>query len=316
MKYKFAALLSVLLIAFGCQNEGTSDSEDTENTEETEENGTVTLEDDAGNEVEIPENPERIISSYLEDDVLTLEETPAVQWSVSDGASIQDYLQDEGLEGLETIPFDLPYEVVASHEPDLILMSSSDFAEGESYDNYASIAPTFVVESVNYDDWRDRLKRVSEVFGKEDLADEKIEEYNALVESVSDSIPTEETAIALWWTGDNYFVSSADKSSGEVLYNDLGMQAPEFLEELSAESEDFWLEVSLETLAESEVDHIFFIGNEEGDSETAFEESVFQNIPAVQNGNVHEYTGEDSWLYSGYIANTLIVEDVEAALTE
>lgn len=310
-KYAIAALLSLMLVTLGCQNEETSE----ENTD-VEESETVTLEDDAGNEVEIPENPERIIGSYLEDDLLTLEETPTVQWSVNGGDSIQDYLQDEGLEGLETVPHDLPYEVVASHEPDLILMSTSDFAEGESYDNYSSIAPTFVVESGNYDDWRDRLKRVAEVFEKEELAEEKIDEYEDLSDSVSEALPEDESAISLWWTGDNYFVSNADKSSGEVLYNDLGLQAPEFVEELSEEDETPWLEVSLETLAESDVDHIFFIGTNEGDSDIAFEEEVFQNIPAVENGNVYEYTGESSWQYSGFIANSLIIEDVEEALQE
>jgi iron complex transport system substrate-binding protein len=310
-KFTMAALLSVVLFAFGCQNEENSE-EDTSS----EESEAVTLEDDAGNEVEIPENPERIIGSYLEDDLLTLDEKPVVQWSVNDGASIQDYLQDEGLEGLETIPHDLPYEVVASHEPDLILTSSSEFAEGESYDNYSSIAPTFVVESGNYDDWRDRLNRVAEVFGKEDLAEEKIAEYEDLSGSVQDSLPEDESAMAIWQTGDTYFVSNADKSSGEVLYHDLGLQAPSFVEELSADNETPWLEVSLETLAESDVDHIFFIGENEGDAETAFEDDVFQNIPAVENGNVHEYLGDSSWLYSGYIANSQIVEDVKTAFEE
>lgn len=319
MKFKFAALLSVFLIAFGCQNEGASEDESAaeSGSEETqEESGTITLTDDAGNEVEVPENPERIISSYLEDDVLTLGETPIVQWSINGGEGIQDYLQAEGLEGLETIPFDLPYEVIASHEPDLIITSSSEFAEGESYENYSAIAPTFVLEAFNYDDWRDRLNRVAEIFGKEDVAAEKIEEYETLAQLVSEKLPADETAIALWQTGDTFFISNVDKSSGEVLYNDLGLSAPDFVEELSSENETPWLEVSLETLAESDVDHIFFIGENEGDSETAFEESVFQNIPAVAEGNVHEYTGDSSWLYSGYIANTLIIEDVEAALAE
>lgn len=310
-KFTIAALLSVVLFAFGCQNEENSE-EDTSS----EESEAVTLEDDAGNEVEIPENPERIIGSYLEDDLLALDEKPVVQWSVNDGASIQDYLQDEGLEGLETIPHDLPYEVVASHEPDLILTSSSEFAEGESYDNYSSIAPTFVVESGNYDDWRDRLNRVAEVFGKEDLAEEKITEYEDLSESVQADLPEDESAVAIWWTGGTYFVSNADKSSGEVLYHDLGLQAPSFVEELSEDNETPWLEVSLETLAESDVDHIFFIGTNEGDAETAFEDDVFQNIPAVENGNVHEYLGDSSWLYSGYIANSQIVEDVKTAFEE
>lgn len=312
MKKRLIMVLAVMMIAvYGCQN----DNEE-QNSGASDETGSVeALEDDAGNEVDVPENPERIVAPYLEDDILTLEEKPVVQWSVNDGGSIQDYLQEEGLEGLELIPHDLPFEVVASHEPDLILLSSSDFADDESYSNYSSIAPTFVVESGSYDDWRERLGRVSEIFGKEDMVEEKIDEYESLAEEVRTGLP-DETAMSVWKSGESYFISNADKSSGEVLYNDLGLGVPPVVEEVSEGNETPWIEISLESLAESEVDHIFFTGDEAGDAEEAFSEDVFQNIPAVENGNVYEYTGADSWLYSGYIANTQIIEDVEEEFSE
>ena len=309
MKKLLGLMLGMSLIAAGCSNE----AEDTANNTDTEE---VAVTDDAGHEVSVPENPERIIGTYLEDDLLTLEETPVVQWTVGE-ESIQEYLQPEGLEGVPLMPFDLPFEAVTLEEPDLLLLSSSDLADGDKYDSYSKIAPTFVVESGSYDDWRDRLTRVSEVFGKEDLAEEKINEYNSVVENTAADLEEEvgdESAVAVWWTGDSYFISNQDKSSGEVLYNDLGLTAPLLVEELSADNETPWIEASLESLAELEADHIFFIGTDEGDSEAAFSDDVFSNIPAIENGNVYEYTKADSWLYSGYIANSLIVEDVEEAL--
>ncbi|CAD2080878.1 Ferrienterobactin-binding periplasmic protein precursor [Jeotgalicoccus aerolatus] len=309
MKKLLGLMLGMSLIAAGCSNE----AEDTANNTDTEE---VAVTDDAGHEVSVPENPERIIGTYLEDDLLTLEETPVVQWTVGE-ESIQEYLQPEGLEGVPLMPFDLPFEAVTLEEPDLLLLSSSDLADGDKYDSYSKIAPTFVVESGSYDDWRDRLTRVSEVFGKEDLAEEKINEYNSVVENTAADLEEEvgdESAVAVWWTGDSYFISNQDKSSGEVLYNDLGLTAPPLVEELSADNETPWIEASLESLAELEADHIFFIGTDEGDSEAAFSDDVFSNIPAIENGNVYEYTKADSWLYSGYIANSLIVEDVEEAL--
>ncbi|WP_026858707.1 ABC transporter substrate-binding protein [Jeotgalicoccus psychrophilus] len=313
MKKLAVLMLGISIFAAGCSNsEENTAEESTENAAGEE----FTLTDDAGNEVTVPENPERIIGTYLEDDILTLEETPAAQWTVGED-SVQEYLQPEGLEGLPLMPFDLPFEAVVQEEPDLILLSSADLADGEKYDSYSKIAPSFVVESGSYDDWRNRLTRVSEVFGKEDLAQEKIAEYDTLIEETSAELESEvgeETAVAIWWTGDSYFISNKDKSSGEVLYNDLGLSAPPLVEELSTDNETPWIEASLESLAEMKADHIFFIGNAEGDSETAFSDDVFKNIPAVENGNVYEYTQADSWLYSGYIANSLIVEDVEEAL--
>jgi iron complex transport system substrate-binding protein len=313
MKKLAVLMLGISIFAAGCSNSEENTAEESTDNAAGEER---TLTDDAGNEVTVPENPERIIGTYLEDDLLTLEETPAAQWTVGED-SVQEYLQSEGLEGLPLMPFDLPFEAVVQEEPDLILLSSSDLADGEKYDSYLKIAPSFVVESGSYDDWRDRLTRVSEVFGKEELAQEKVAEYDTLIEETSAELESEigeETAIAIWWTGDSYFISNKDKSSGEVLYNDLGLSAPPLVEELSTDNETPWIEASLESLAEMKADHIFFIGNAEGDSETAFSDEVFKNIPAVENGNVYEYTQADSWLYSGYIANSLIVEDVEEAL--
>ena len=313
MKKLAVLMLGISIFAAGCSNSEENTAEKSTDNAAGEER---TLTDDAGNEVTVPENPERIIGTYLEDDLLTLEETPAAQWTVGED-SVQEYLQSEGLEGLPLMPFDLPFEAVVQEEPDLILLSSSDLADGEKYDSYSKIAPSFVVESGSYDDWRDRLTRVSEVFGKEELAQEKVAEYDTLIEETSAELESEigeETAIAIWWTGDSYFISNKDKSSGEVLYNDLGLSAPPLVEELSTDNETPWIEASLESLAEMKADHIFFIGNAEGDSETAFSDEVFKNIPAVENGNVYEYTQADSWLYSGYIANSLIVEDVEEAL--
>ena len=313
MKKLAVLMLGISIFAAGCSNSEENTAEESTDNAAGEER---TLTDDAGNEVTVPENPERIIGTYLEDDLLTLEETPAAQWTVGED-SVQEYLQSEGLEGLPLMPFDLPFEAVVQEEPDLILLSSSDLADGEKYDSYSKIAPSFVVESGSYDDQRDRLTRVSEVFGKEDLAQEKVAEYDELIEETSAELESEvgeETAIAIWWTGDSYFISNKDKSSGEVLYNDLGLSAPPLVEELSTDNETPWIEASLESLAEMKADHIFFIGNAEGDSETAFSDEVFKNIPAVENGNVYEYTQADSWLYSGYIANSLIVEDVEEAL--
>ena len=309
MKKLAVLMLGISIFAAGCSN-----SEDDAAGESAGKERTLT--DDAGNEVTVPENPKRIIGTYLEDDLLTLEETPVAQWTVGED-SVQEYLQTEGLEGLPLMPFDLPFESVVQEEPDLIMLSSSDLADGEKYDSYSKIAPSFVVESGSYDDWRDRLTRVSEVFGKEDLAQEKVAEYDTLIEETSAELESEigeETAVAIWWTGDSYFISNKDKSSGEVLYNDLGLSVPSLVEELSTDNETPWIETSLESLAEMKADHIFFIGNAEGDSETAFSDDVFKNIPAVENGNIYEYTQADSWLYSGYIANSLIVEDVEEAL--
>lgn len=302
----------IMLLLAGCSNTG----QDGTTSSEGEESASKMLEDDAGHEVEIPEAPEKIIAPYLEDDLLTIGKKPVAQWSVHDGASIQDYLQDE-LQDVPLIPHDLPFEVTTSYDPDVIILSSASLAEGEKYDTYAKIAPTFVIESENYDNWRDRLLRVAEVFSEEEAAKEKLAEYDQFAEEKKEEIKqaiVDESVVALWWFDNTFYVVHKEKSSGEVLYQDLELNAPNLVNEMD-QSEN-WAPVSLELLAEMDADHIFLITSEAGEAEQAFSEEVFQNIPAVKNGNVYEYTMKDSWLYSGYIANKQMIEDVYESLVQ
>ena len=69
------------------------ENEDKQSKPEVEETTTErTLTDAMGHEVEIPANPQHIIASYLEDNLVALGITPVAQWSVNDGAGIQNYL--------------------------------------------------------------------------------------------------------------------------------------------------------------------------------------------------------------------------------
>src|SRR5699024_10116868 len=97
---------------------------------------------------------------------------------------------------------------------------------------------------------------------------------------------------------------------------DLGLAVPEVVKDISESGEGDWLPVSLERLAELKADHLFLITDQIGDGKEALQEEVFSNIPAVKKGNLYEYTREDSWLYSGYLANTQIVKDVSKSLVE
>jgi len=319
MKKSYLLFIGIILLGLiGCSN-ATQEQTDEADSSETEDisSGSL-LTDDAGHEVELPESPKKIIAPYLEDDLLTLGQVPIVQWSVHEGESIQHYLQED-LKDIPTIPHDLPFEVVTSYGPDLVLLSSASLAEGEKYDTYSKIAPTFVIESEQYDDWRERLKRVAEVFSEEETAKEKLAEYDQFAEEIREEMKQEigdESVIALWWFDDTFYVVNEQKSSGEVLYQDLELTAPNVVEEMAADQNENWAPLSLELLAELDADHIFIITNKEGEADQAFADQVFQNIPAVKNGNVYEYSMEESWLYSCYIANTQVIDDVYESLVK
>lgn len=314
-KSLIVCLFAVLFMIMGCSNN--EKNEEGSPKEWTEENA-ILLVDDLGNEVSIPSSPERVIAPYLEDDLLTIDVKPITQWSLHDGDSVQNYLQDD-LMDIPVIPFDLPFEVVTEYQPDLIILNSAGLAEGEKYNSYSKIAPTFVVETEKHNNWQERLEIIAKIFGKEDVAAEKLSFYDEYAQAKKELIKNkigDESVIALWWTQNSFFMANEGKSSGEVLYKDLELTRPNLMKELDGTEEDNWLSVSLESLAELDVDHIFIITSEEGESAEAFKENVFQHIPAVKKGNIYEFTMESSWLYSGYIANRQIIDDVVDSLIQ
>lgn len=271
-----------------------------------------------GHEVTIPANPEGVIASYLEDNLVALGITPVAQWTVNDGASIQDYLQDE-LKDIPTIPYDLPYEVVTSFAPDLLIMGSADIVEGGKYEQYSKIAPTYVLETDNNSDWRDKLLKVGEVFGKTEEAEQVLAEYDekakASKELLQDSIGNE-SAAAIWLVNNNFFIVGDNVSSGAVLYEDLGLATPNVVKEISDTATSNWSAISLEKLAELDADHIFLINSDKGNGAEMLKDPVWQEIPAVKNGNIYEFEAETAWLYSGPIANSQIIDDVVESLTK
>ncbi|WP_163581274.1 ABC transporter substrate-binding protein [Gracilibacillus saliphilus] len=318
-----AAAFLFLLAACGNSEDTESSSEEGEATEnkitddtQSAEEDTRTVTDAMGHEVEVPANPERVIGSYLEDYLVALGVEPVAQWSVRDGEDIQDYLQDD-LEGIPTIPSELPYEAVTSFEPDLLLMDSAGMVEDNKYDQYNKIAPTFVVGTEEINDWREKFQIIAEVFGMEEKADEVLAQYDAKAEDAKEQIQEaigDESVAALWLFADTFYIVSENLSSGDLLYNELGLTAPSVVSEISETSAQNWTEISMEKLAELEADHIILV-NSDGES-SALEDSIWQNIPAVQNDNIYEFGQDSSWLYTGPIANSQMIDDALESFVE
>lgn len=311
--------LSLTLVGCGDTSENGAKTKDTKTEQAAEELSTERILTDAmGHEVTIPAKPERIIASYLEDNLVALDITPLAQWTVNDGASIQNYLQDY-LKDVPTIPYDLPFEVVTSFSPDLLVMSSAKAVEGGKYEQYSKIAPTYVLEVENNSDWREKLLKVGEIFEKTDEAKQVLEEYEKKATDskkiIQDSIGSE-SAAAVWLVNNTFFIVSENVSSGAVLYGDLGLSTPNVVKEISSTATGNWSEISLERLAELDADHIFLINSDKGNGAEMLLDPVWKNIPAVKNGHIYEYAAETSWLYSGPIANTQIIDGVVESLTK
>lgn len=306
MKMKTLAVTGLVLV-LGLAACG---QEETDSTEETA--GSRTFTDGMGIEVEVPSDPQNILASYLEDYLVVLDVTPVAQWSVNDGASVQDYLQED-LEGLPTVPYDLPFEVVAEYDPDLMLIR--DPIDEGMHEQYSQITPTYVLNS-SPTDWNETLLEIGEVLGKENEAQTVLNDYEEKAESAAvqlSDVAAGESAAAIWLVDTNFFIVNESRSSGAVLYGDLGLEVPDLVSRLSGDAD--WAATSLEELAQLDADHLFLINSDGADSEI-LQDRLWQNIPAVQEGNIYEFGPETAWLYYGPVASGQILDHVVESIVE
>lgn len=301
-------------IGFGllsaCSADTTNDQEDGSNS------GPVMVTDQAGNEVIIPEEPSRVVASYLEDPLVTLGITPVRQWSVLSRSSTQVYLKEQ-LEDVEPIDFNLPLEALMEAEPDLIFASGEDSMASGNYEQYSKIAPTYVIDNETKDDWRATLTLMGEVLDKETEAETAISDYDAHVAEIKNQLNDEigdSKVAALWVIGGKYFVVAPDVASGAVLFEDLELTPANLIAELPENTGAHWNPVSLEAIAELDADYLFLIDSDPETIEKLENESIWSNIPAVEQGHIYNRSGTSSWLYNGYQANMQTIDSVYEAI--
>ncbi|SEF70037.1 ABC transporter substrate-binding protein [Paenibacillus sp. UNC499MF] len=297
------ALFILLLLAFtaGCGSKESAEPRQ------------QTVTDGMGHQVNLPAEPKKIIASYLEDPLLALGIKPVAQWSVK-GGSVQEYLRPQ-LEGIPAIPSNLPPETVLSFNPDLIILRPEAAAQDNLYEQYAKIAPTFVLSKEDADDYKKTLTKMAELLNRQEEAKKALDAYDRKAKESKDTLLKtigDKKVAVLWLTKKNFYVVNGNVSSGAVLYGDLGLNKPNLLNSLP-DSKANWVPVSLEKLAELDADYLFLVNYDKGQAGN-LEEDLWKNIPAVKNGRVYEIASSSSWLYNGVIAAEKIVDDVMKAL--
>jgi len=312
----------IIALLAACGNNKASNSNQPENTapannEVVEDNLERTLTDPLGHKVIVPAKPERIIASYLEDYLVALDVQPAAQWAIGDAPML--YLQSE-LASLPLIPYDLPFEAVMSYTPDLILIGDENLIADDKYSSYSKIAPTYALGTKVNGDWRQSLLTIGEVLNKTTEAQAALDAYEAKVvdakAQLAAAIDAKESVAAIWLVGKTFWIVNDHQSSGDVLYNDLGFAVPELVQTISEGDTGIWRSVSLEALAKLDADHIFLVNSDTATGSEALQDSIWSEIPAVKNGQVYEFGPDSSWLYTGPIANTQMIDNVLASLNK
>ena len=298
------------MIFVGCTSNNSA------NEEKTNEN-TVTVTDVRG-EVKIPANPQRIVDLSGNSDILSILGYKVIGTANSDAydyTKFPSYLE-ETLSGAEILGYSMQdtidVEAVMNLNPDLIVIST---VQEKMYDSLSEIAPTVMIqlEALN---WKDDVRALGKVFGKEEAANEWIANYEAKAKEAGDKIKAKygenTTYLSFLASGGQFFIFDG-AGFGDVLYNDMGLAKPAGMPEQT----DISLPVvTYEGLAAIQSDYIFAIATDE-DLAQLQANNIWNNLPAVKNGKI-VILESSPYFNQGYspIGRDILVSEIGDMLNE
>ncbi|NIK71767.1 MULTISPECIES: ABC transporter substrate-binding protein [unclassified Paenibacillus] len=306
-------MLIALLAACGGNNNGNAEpnppsavasSANSTGQSPADDNAVRTMKDAMGHDVQVPAHPKKVLAPFLEDPLTALGLKPIAQWGAA--GVPQQYLQDE----LKDVPVlnmegGMKPEEALSYSPDLIIFLAPTYLADGSYEQFAKIAPTYVL-SDNEADWRGNLQKLGTLLNEEDAVkaalgnfDKKVQEAKAKL----GTIPAEKTAVLLQADGEKGFkLFGPNFYGGETLYKTLGFKQPSIV---TGDYDTF----SIEKLADlKDVDYIFVISGP-GRGKPPVDNSLWKSLQAVRNNQVFE-ADSGHWFNANIIANGLMIDDV------
>ncbi|MBE5979191.1 MAG: ferrichrome ABC transporter substrate-binding protein [Paenibacillaceae bacterium] len=285
-----AVLSAILLSACGAANNGAAPESRSKVTEQaaetTESKDTRVIKMEYG-DVEIPDNPKRVVVAFFQGDLLALGIHP-VGTSFNDDAVFEQQLGDVTV----VDAFELNPEAIMELDPDLIIWNNTD-----DYERLSKIAPTL---ARNYYDMeaKDRLAFFGEVFGVPEKAEKIMADFEKKAEESKKQLSEKgladknvillenQTKGILRAFGDDY------GRGGEIIYQYLGLKAPERIQKEVMDQEGVnFIDISYETLKDYVGDYIF---SDERISELKGVE-VWESLPAVREGRLVQNSSGMFW---------------------
>ncbi|WP_042201280.1 ABC transporter substrate-binding protein [Paenibacillus camerounensis] len=228
------------------------------------------------------------------------------------GATFPEYLMDQ-LNDVQVLGTrDEPnLEAIVALKPDLILMT--DFQE-EAYESVSKIAPTIVLDF--YEDWRDTLATIGKITGKQTEAVAVQQAYEDKIVGLREQLAAKlgnDTVALIRPRPEGIRVHGPEHRTGSILYEDLGLNAPEFVKAIT---EDTSVEISMETVADIGADRYFLLSDDlfAKDAAELANSPVWKSMDAVKNNRAYDVNATLWIAYYGPIAINIIVDQAAEAL--
>lgn len=326
MKFKgltMVCAILILLMISACsptsQKESSSEAQETETTHSStaEADKEKVVKSEMG-DITIPGSPQRVIGlSVVYPELLyALEIVPvAVQnYHAEFPAYLQEPFSSTLKMGIARTP---DFEAILDASPDLIIAPA--WWSQKDYDQLTQIAPTVLLPE--RDDWREELRDIAVIVGKEQQADKVIQ---GLVDKEQKAAKTlqnlvgDETVLYIRVMEKEIILHGENIDRGSFIHKQLGLKSiPNFPKSENAMS------VSLEVLPEYDADHLIVQLDDETNQEikSKFEEmlttSLWKNLKAVKNDHVYMVGGKE-WFNLGMspLADSYVIDDIVAAFKE
>lgn len=287
------------------------------------EEGNAVVEHKYGTTV-VPKDPQRVISIKMEDLLLALD-IDFLAGRNFEGFYLEDEMNEKGIASLsvDEEANTVNYEEILSYQPDLIVIRDS--FDQTVYDELNKIAPTI---AFNLQDKVNSTLAIGAVFGIEDEAKARIEQYNEFLadanKKLQEAIGDETVAMLRILKNEIRLYPYSANEMSDFLYAEegLGLQPdPIAVEYDTAEN----LAISMETLPDLKAENIILIagyGSADQESVEAAKvrydeikaDPLWKKVPAVQSGKVYEVDSR-IWLNHGIICTEKKVQELVDLLT-
>ncbi|SFE25130.1 iron complex transport system substrate-binding protein [Paenibacillus algorifonticola] len=294
-------VLSCMIVLAGCGSQPTNGLEATSKPEATASNeavnATKTVKNPNGEEVVIPLKPRRIADlSGATEELLLLGIEPIASANADYGnqselsPTIKDHMSKDTI-NLDWYAEPINIETVTAADPDLIILGAT--FNTEMYEQLSQIAPTIIIPHAYYE-WRERFSFLAELFNEEEKMKQWIADYDAAATEWKEKLAPviKDESFGMVETYPNNIVIYSTTGSAELIYKDLGFKRTEGI----PDPEDWGgKEISLEGLSTINPDNMLIMENAENKMANS---NVWNNITAVQKGNIYKITNVDNYNYS------------------
>ncbi|WP_433701147.1 iron-siderophore ABC transporter substrate-binding protein [Nocardiopsis sp. CA-288880] len=220
----------------------------------------------------------------------------------------------------------IDFEAVADTQPDVILASYSGLTQ-EDYDTLSDIAPVVAYpEGPWATSWRDIIRLNSQAIGLAEEGDQLIADLEQEIADVVAEYPQLEGKSAMFMThvdptdvSEIGFYTTHDTRT--LFFEDLGLETPGSIAELSAGTDQFSLSQSTEQIdAFDDVDIITGYGDDTGELlELLQSDPLLSKMPAVERDSVYLLPGSSPLATAANptpLSISWVLEDYVAALAE